>query len=245
MTSYLKHLKSAVITDSTIVHIDKIHITKYEIEYNRFKYAVHIAPIVIGFSSMITLCGIKISTNYNGVLGFFCEKTDGKGLSQTLFGFPGDFFMGESGKWVEPVYPIPSSLAVTSNLVISFSLEKTCAFPDIEICFCRFKDINNLYPQVFVYKTRKNNEDCAVVSGIYYPQRGFVQKQFLKSQILPTTYKIVPSIRLLGNTWKDDSMYQTEFATLKHLEDTIAEGHLGGDFTVHTDSDKDCTEHDR
>lgn len=227
--------------NSLIIKIPKSSISSENTEHNLIKYTISLTPHLRELSSIFTLCAIKVSLNSNKTIGFFCKKVDKNGLEQMLFGFPGDFFMGTYNIWTEPVFPIPLSLAINSKLLIQFSTENTCEFPDIEIRMCPFHDITNLHPQVFVYKTRKNEEDCAIVSGIYFPLNGFVQKPMLRTQLLPATYKLIPSMKLLSSDWKDSSQYQTEFSTVKLLEDAVTNGIFGGQFTTHSDFEKDCT----
>lgn len=228
----------------TIKVEDANHIQIKKIDHDRIQYTVAISKILKFQPIYQSLCGIKVTSNSENILGFFCEAFDKTGFKQALFGFPGDFFMGKCNTWIEPIYPIQILLAQDSQLQICFTLENTCDFPIIEIRMCSFIDISkHPYPQVFVYKTRKNGEDCAVVGGIYYPARGFIPKSVHSNQNLPASYKIIPSFRILSNGWKDTSLEQSEFATFKELEDAIANDRFGGGFVPSSDYDKDYQEH--
>jgi hypothetical protein len=243
-TMFLKNMYEATPTiqetsNSVILKIPRHNIKASNTESNRINYNVSIAPSLSEFTNMWALCGIKVSTNTTEALGFFCEKVDKTGFQESLFGFPGDFFMGQRNIWAEPTYPIPRMLATISNLVIKIPLGLDCDFPDVEIRLCAFRDINNIYPQVFMYKTQKNENNCAVVGGIYYPSRGFIQTKFLQTKLLPPTYKIIPSIKILKNDWKDDTLIQTEFSTVDQLEEAVTNGRFGGGFITHSDVETD------
>lgn len=229
---------------SKIISIDPMHIVSRPALYEKTEYDIQLYPQLVGLSLNWTICAFRIYAEFSETLGLFLKQTDKTGFTQSLFGFPGDFFMGNSGNWIEPIYPIPLALAVSSKMSMNFSIPSTQMMPRVELYLHYFSDVTPIYPQVFVYKTKKNGEDCAIVGGIYYPQYGFKQKRNMSSELLPISYKIIPSIKILHEKWLDVSQYQIEFVTVKQLEENVTAGLFGGGFNsfeMNTDFDTNST----